>query len=646
MVDALARERRVRLMTDLPRILPALIADERACRQILINLVSNAVKFSHEGGAVTVSMKRQGTFLNISVTDRGIGMGEEAVRRIGEPFFQAQDGLSRRYEGTGLGLVDRQRPCRAASRHPDRRFLARRGDGCHGLAAPKRSGNQNGGHCGGDAAPSRAGTSLQLPQWQDERRKSVMSSAVVASLPFQAGDAVALAAGKGLFWAYSHFMRQPLRNAGLAGMIGLSTMAGSNALYFQAHRHPAPLFGVQDAEMEVADAAPAVPPVRPKTLKLTTTDTTTTGSVKAPAATPAAAPIGNAEVFELQRKLQGLGLFDATVDGLYGPRTARAIKAFEERQGLKPLGQLTQEIVDLILSTSIVAPAPKIEPLPTPDPLPTAKAKVETPELIVDSLPSPQPLADLPDEASAEATMGDAIDSILDGVSDHGDDQTERRTRSASFRPSPSRPSPRPLRLSPSVPADEAAVAVAVAPVSTEPGSGDRSERHRKSAARSRKPRLPAWCGGRGCRRSYRQGHPQLRGLLPLRRNGPHHAGTGRSACAERSRDLGSLMLRTDLWVAAFVRRHNDIGHICVIAQRGDPIAGQIFIEIDHLNGTVSLLTPAPATAREEGNADRLFSLRFSKVEPEAIRAASRASETSIPISGSLPWRCARTTRV
>ena len=243
-----------------------------------------------------------------------------------------------------------------------------------------------------------------------------MSSAVVASLPFQAGGAVALATGRALFWAYSQFMRQPLRNAGLASMVGLSALAGSNALYFQSHRHPAPLFGVADPQMEVADAAPAMPPVRPKTLKLSAPDTTTTGSVKAPAATPAAAPIGNAEVFELQRKLQGLGLFDAAVDGLFGPRTARAIRAFEERQGLKSTGQLTQEIVDLILSTSIVAPAPKIEPLPTPDPLPTAKAKDETPELIVNSLPSPQPLADLTDEASSEAAVGDAIDSILDGV--------------------------------------------------------------------------------------------------------------------------------------------------------------------------------------------------------------------------------------
>jgi cell cycle sensor histidine kinase DivJ len=104
MVEALARDKNVRLETDLGKSLPAIVADERACRQILINLLSNAVKFSHEGTAVTLAMKRQGTHLRIAVADRGIGMAPEAVRRIGEPFFQAQDGLARRYEGTGLGL--------------------------------------------------------------------------------------------------------------------------------------------------------------------------------------------------------------------------------------------------------------------------------------------------------------------------------------------------------------------------------------------------------------------------------------------------------------------------------------------------------------------------------------------------------------
>ncbi|HEX4298639.1 MAG TPA: PAS domain-containing sensor histidine kinase [Devosia sp.] len=104
MVDGLARERKVRLVTDMPRLLPTVTADERACRQILINLLSNAIKFSQEGGVVTVALKRQGVLLNMSVTDRGIGMDSDAVSRIGEAFFQVQDGLARQYEGTGLGL--------------------------------------------------------------------------------------------------------------------------------------------------------------------------------------------------------------------------------------------------------------------------------------------------------------------------------------------------------------------------------------------------------------------------------------------------------------------------------------------------------------------------------------------------------------
>ena len=104
MVDAMAREKSIRLASDIPRALPMLVADERVCRQILINLLSNAIKFSHEHSVITLEMRRQGRFVAIVVTDLGIGMGEESVKRLGEPFFQAQDGLARRYEGTGLGL--------------------------------------------------------------------------------------------------------------------------------------------------------------------------------------------------------------------------------------------------------------------------------------------------------------------------------------------------------------------------------------------------------------------------------------------------------------------------------------------------------------------------------------------------------------
>jgi two-component system, cell cycle sensor histidine kinase DivJ len=104
MIGPIARAKNVTLQSDLQRGLPTIVADERACRQVLINLLSNAVKFSHEGGIVTVTMKRQGGWLNISVSDHGIGMAPESVARIGEPFFQAHEGLTRRYEGTGLGL--------------------------------------------------------------------------------------------------------------------------------------------------------------------------------------------------------------------------------------------------------------------------------------------------------------------------------------------------------------------------------------------------------------------------------------------------------------------------------------------------------------------------------------------------------------
>ena len=80
-------------------------------------------------------------------------------------------------------------------------------------------------------------------------------------------------------------------------------------------------------------------------------------------------------------------------------------------------------------------------------------------------------------------------------------------------------------------------------------------------------------------------------------------------------------MFRTDLWVSAFVRRHNDIGHMCVVSRRGDPIAGQIFVEVDHLNGEVSLYTPAPATSLVDNTEDRVFQLRFDHVEPAKVAA-------------------------
>lgn len=69
----------------------------------------------------------------------------------------------------------------------------------------------------------------------------------------------------------------------------------------------------------------------------------------------------------------------------------------------------------------------------------------------------------------------------------------------------------------------------------------------------------------------------------------------------------------------AFVRRHNDLGHMCVVVRRGDPIAGQVYIEVDHLDGTRSLYTPAPMVSRGE-DAGLVFQRRFDHAEPETVR--------------------------
>lgn len=79
-------------------------------------------------------------------------------------------------------------------------------------------------------------------------------------------------------------------------------------------------------------------------------------------------------------------------------------------------------------------------------------------------------------------------------------------------------------------------------------------------------------------------------------------------------------MFRSDIWVAAFVRRHNDIGHMCVVSRRGDPLAGQIFVEVDHLNGEVSLYAPAPASSFAGNPEERVFQRRFDHVEPGRLR--------------------------
>jgi len=99
------RERGLGEAIDLPPDLPLLRGDERKTVQMLVNLVTNAIKFSHEGGRVEISARAvPGQGLEVTVADDGIGIDPTDIPRVLEAFEQVESSLSREHEGTGLGL--------------------------------------------------------------------------------------------------------------------------------------------------------------------------------------------------------------------------------------------------------------------------------------------------------------------------------------------------------------------------------------------------------------------------------------------------------------------------------------------------------------------------------------------------------------
>ena len=124
-----AAARHIRLSMDAAEELGSIQADARKVKQIVYNLLSNAVKFTADGGQVTLRASRVpraevgrlsgawtgrsfpladnefAEFLEISVTDSGIGISPEGLEQLFKPFSQIDSGLARKFEGTGLGLA-------------------------------------------------------------------------------------------------------------------------------------------------------------------------------------------------------------------------------------------------------------------------------------------------------------------------------------------------------------------------------------------------------------------------------------------------------------------------------------------------------------------------------------------------------------
>jgi PAS domain S-box-containing protein len=106
MVASKAADGGVKLIVENKGPLPAVRADERALKQVLLNILSNAVKFTPQGGSVTVAAEAMpGGTLDLRISDTGIGIAEDVIKDLFLPFRQADASISRRFGGSGLGLA-------------------------------------------------------------------------------------------------------------------------------------------------------------------------------------------------------------------------------------------------------------------------------------------------------------------------------------------------------------------------------------------------------------------------------------------------------------------------------------------------------------------------------------------------------------
>ncbi|RYC32945.1 PAS domain-containing sensor histidine kinase [Lichenibacterium minor] len=104
MVGLKAEQSGVRLQREVAPGADELVGDKRACKQIVLNLLSNALKFTPAGGRVAITARPDGNSVLITVSDTGVGIAARDLPRLGDPFFQARAAYDRPSDGTGLGL--------------------------------------------------------------------------------------------------------------------------------------------------------------------------------------------------------------------------------------------------------------------------------------------------------------------------------------------------------------------------------------------------------------------------------------------------------------------------------------------------------------------------------------------------------------
>ena len=102
-VTPMAEQKKIALQLEIADNVGEIATDQRRFEQVVLNLLSNAIKFTDQG-RITVSCVKDNDFYRLTFTDTGIGMREEELDTIFQPFHQIDTGLARKHEGTGLGL--------------------------------------------------------------------------------------------------------------------------------------------------------------------------------------------------------------------------------------------------------------------------------------------------------------------------------------------------------------------------------------------------------------------------------------------------------------------------------------------------------------------------------------------------------------
>jgi len=260
-------------------------------------------------------------------------------------------------------------------------------------------------------------------------------NAGIAQIPLALGAGAASMIGHALSWGATRFARSPMASTGLVLISGLTLMAATNALFLQDTRHPAPLFtsgsagAAQPVSIEPVVVEPAEIPQRPVAEPVAPVSAPATSQqteAPAPAAQESAPPaIGNQDIADLQEKLKAMGIFDGTVDGYYGPRTADAIRDFEARFNLPRTGAATPQVIKAVreapLQTSQAPQPAPVAAAPQTDDIAPLLAQMQ------ESAPTPansverQTVADISpdvpvaDPQAPEATAEPSVPAVLNG---------------------------------------------------------------------------------------------------------------------------------------------------------------------------------------------------------------------------------------